>query len=462
MTTTPRRTARIFAPLVAGALSLSFIPLQGAQASVKSSSWVPKDPPSIYQINAGPNAVWRDDPQNEICTTDTQLDCVESVEAYVDNAWVKGSLTDRKGYGGTSEWKIPGLVNEDGKDLVEVGNGISYNGNIVHNISIIATSVDVFRPPWESGRITSRCALMNNVCVRYGNLQENIAFRATYRSSWVLPTALSSKLSGIKLTVEKLSQSGATRVTVEGTPLEYLGVADEADLTSPDGRGAWISREFSAGMIDGRFYQRIKQDCIEKSTLTVSNNAYGYSLPEFADGKLDLKVGAPHLRPNGIDKHLGIYEAFIPFETAKCLWGSTITADSVFDVRVLNPVTGAPKTVTPSFVVTDEGFFISARDFTYSRPTIRVSPKPRPSKPTRVTVSTSRKTLSTSFARVTGTRYNVTATKAGVSKKLRCSTTKTRVNCSVRNLARGTWRLSITPTKDKVKGVAYAKRVRIR
>lgn len=459
--------SRAVAFIIAGAFSLSLIPLQSVRASVTSSSWVPKDPPSIYQIDAGPNPVIRRDPQTDICATESQLDCLESVEAFIDSVWVMGVLTGREGYIndrdlGTSEWRIVGLVNEDSKDLVEVKNEISYNGSIVHNINIIATSIDNFRPPWESGLTAPNCGMINGVCVRYGNLQENIPFRVTYRSSWVLPTALSSKLSDTKLTVEKLPQSGATRVTIEGTPLEYVGVADNADVASPDGKGAWISREFMASMVDGRFYPRIKRDCIEKPTLTVSNNAYGYALPEFADGKLDLKVEATHYRPDGTNKHLGIYEAFIPFETAKCLWGSTITADSVFEVNVLNPDTGARKTVTPSFAVTDEGFSISARDFTYSKPTIRVTPKPRPKKPTRVTVSTSRRSLSTAFVRVSGTKYSVTATKAGVSKKLKCSTTKTRVNCSVRNLARGTWRLSITPTKDRVKGVAYSKRVKIK
>jgi hypothetical protein len=467
MTSTPSHKVRTFAFITAAAVSLVLIPLQGARASVKSSSWVPKDPPSIYQINAWPNVVNRRDAQSEICTTDAQLDCLESVEAFIDNAWVKGILTGREGYInenvlGTSEWRIAGLVNEDTKDLVEVRNQISYNGNIVHSIDIIATSIDNYRRPWESGLTSPDCARIGESCVRYGNLQENIPFRVTYRSSWVLPTALSSKLSNTKLTVEKLPQSGATRVTIEGTPLEYVGVADNADVARPDGIGAWISREFMAGMIDGRFYQRIKRDCIEQPTLTVSNNAYGYALPEFADGKLDLMVESTHFRPNGIDKHLGIYEAFIPFEMAQCLWGSTITADSVFEVNVLNPDTGERKAVTPSFTVTDEGFFISARDFTYSKPTIRVTPKPRPGKPTRVTVLASRKTLSTSFPRVTGTKYSVTATKAGVSKKLKCSRTKTRVNCSVRNLAKGTWRLSVIPTKNQVKGIAYTKRVKIK
>ncbi|MEY3806668.1 MAG: hypothetical protein RIR69_1480, partial [Actinomycetota bacterium] len=336
------------------------------------------------------------------------------MDAFINNSWVKGTPTGRNGYGGTSEWQILGLVNEDTKDLVEARNAIEYNGHIVHNIDLFGTSVDGFRPAWESGRRTTYCAVMNDVCVRYGNLQAGIPFRVTYRSSWVLPTALSSKLSNVELTVEKLAQSGATRVTIVGTPLEYIGVADEADITSPDGRGGWISREFSAGMIDGRFYKRLKRECIEKPTFTVSNNAYGYALPEFTDGKLDLKVSAPHFRPDGANKHIGIYEASIPLETAQCLWGSSIAADSAFAIDVVNPQTGGAKPATPSFTFTSTGFSISARDFTYSAPTVRVAPLPRPNKPARVSVKASKGSISTTFTRATGTKYSATATKGSV------------------------------------------------
>lgn len=459
-----RRTASLG---IVCAFALSLIPIHSVSASVSSSSWVPRDPPSIYDLNAGPNATSRRDPQLEICTTDTQLDCLESVEASINNIWVTGTFTGRMGYAargafGTTEWKIPGLYNEDGKDLVEVRNEIQYNGNIVHSIDIFGTSLDDFRPAWESGRTTSDCALMNDVCVRYGNLQADIPFRVTYRSSWVLPTALSSKLANTELTVEKLSQSGATRVTIAGTPLEYVGVADDLDVTSPDGEGAWISREFTAGMIDGRFYQRLKRDCIEKSTFTVSNNAYGYALPEFRDGKLDLMVQAPHFRPRRQEKHMGIYEAVIPLETAQCLWGSTISEDSVFAVDVVSPETGLSKLATPSFAFTSTGFLISARDFTYSTPTIRVSPLPRPKKPGRVSLSAGRGTLSATFTAVKGTKYSATATKGTVTKKLKCKTAKKKVTCSVKKLKKGTWRVSIVATKNQIKSIPYTKQTRVK
>lgn len=445
-------------------LSLVFVgtfPVQKIDATVRTTAWAPKDPPSIYDVNAGPNAVRRYDPQNDVCTSDTQLDCLESVEAFINNAWVPGVRTGRTGFDNTTEWKIAGLVNEDGRDLVEVSNAIAYTGNIFHQINIYVTSIDNFRPAWESGRMTSTCAKVNDICVRYGQLQENIPFRVTYRSSWVLPTALSAKLTDTTTTVEKLATSGATRVTVQGTPLLYQGVADQADVTNPNGVGAWLSREFSVGMVDGRFYP-VKKECIEKPTMTIAENGYGSPLPEFKNGQLDLKVSAPHFRPNGTDKHLGIYEAFIPLETAQCLWGATIATDSVFAVNVLNPDNGALKNSTPSFQFSNSGFLISARDYTYSTPTIRVAPLPRPKKPTKVTVSASRKTISASFSRVKGVNYSVTASKGAATKKLKCKSTKTRVSCSLKNVEKGTWTVSVIAIKDKVQSIPYTKRVRMK
>jgi hypothetical protein len=456
-----RRTFRL-ASIASLALVATVIPLQGTAATVVSTSWVPKDPPSIYDPTAGPNAIRSVENQNDICSTDTQLDCLEKVEAFIGGTWVAGTLTGQLGLGGTTEWKIPGLVNEDGKDLVEVSNSINYTGNIFHQVDVFSTSIDGFRRPWESGLKVAGCALAADQCVRYGNLQADIPFRVSYRSSWVLPTALSAKLTNAKVTVEKLAESGASRVTVEGIPLLGMGIdaKDESVLTDPNGKGLWLSRNFSVSMIDGRFFP-MKKECIDKPTLTVADNAWNHSIPTFENNRLELKIQSPHLRPDG-EVHRGIYEAFIPLESAQCLWGNTIALDSQFEVSVIDPNTGNPKPSQPSVTATASGFTIEVQNFTYSTPIIRVAPLPRPKRPSRVSVSSSRKSISTSFARVAGTKYAATATKGTVTKKLKCSSTKTRVTCSVKKLKKGTWTLSIVPTKNQVKGIAYTKRVRVK
>ena len=71
----------ISARIIAVLLATSAIVSEGSVDKVSAADWAPKDPPSIYVIGAGSNAVRRTDFLNDACTTDAQLDCVESVAA---------------------------------------------------------------------------------------------------------------------------------------------------------------------------------------------------------------------------------------------------------------------------------------------------------------------------------------------------------------------------------------------
>lgn len=61
-------------------------------------------------------------------------------------------------------------------------------------------------------------------------------FRAVVRTSWVLPTHVSGKSTDTKVTVEKLSTSGASRIAMEGIPTVIMIVLDNSTITSPTGR----------------------------------------------------------------------------------------------------------------------------------------------------------------------------------------------------------------------------------
>ena len=76
------------ARIVACLLATSAIVSEGSAGRVMAADWAPKDPPSIYVIGAGPNAVRRTDFLNDVCVTAAQLDCVESVAAQLGGAWV--------------------------------------------------------------------------------------------------------------------------------------------------------------------------------------------------------------------------------------------------------------------------------------------------------------------------------------------------------------------------------------
>jgi hypothetical protein len=449
-------------------------------ASQPASEWKPAPPPEIYDLNAGPNAVRRWDEYKDVCSTPEQLDCFESVSAFIGGEWVKGIATSN-----AREFRIAGLVNEDGRDLVEIQNGINFTGNVLHQVNVYASKYVNSRVPWESGETDCTHRSQDGICYREGHLQKGVKIKVTYRSSWVLPTVLSAKLTEYKTTVEKLAQSGATRVTVEGIPEYFMGVnlKDPTKLTDPNGKGSWDIEHFSISMMDGRFLLRIR-NCLEKETFTVAENGFGHSVPSLTNNELDLKIGAPHFRPDGKTEHIGYYSATVPLDTARCLWGNDVANVSQFKVEVFESATGSTKTATTSIKVEEDAIKINASGFTFSEPTIRVKYTPpstataetpaattapvaapmasRAAKPQGVKVSLKKGAVSTTFKRATGTTYTAVATIKGSRKALKCSVKKTTVICATSGLKKGQWKLTITPSVKKVKGTSYVKTVRIK
>jgi hypothetical protein len=407
-----------------------------------AADWAPKDPPSIYVIGAGPNAVRRTDFLNDVCVTAAQLDCVESVAAQLGGAWVLGTPTESF-IGDSRTWDIPGVVNLNGSTQVSVTHKVNYTGNVFLQTQINAVPIG-----------GSRGDLDQN------SLPLGVKFRAVVRTSWVLPTHVSGKSTDTKVTVEKLSTSGASRIAMEGIPTVIMIVLDESTITSPTGKGANDSRALGMTVSDGRFYP-VKKECIEKSTIMTSENGYGHPLPVYADGKFDLKVQSPHFRSDGITEHVGVYEAFIPTDMAECLWAEPISSSSVFDASVFDTA-GQAKPATTSVTVTSAGIEIKASGFTYSSPTIRVSKSSSApqvgstlASPTGVKASGAKKTASISFTRQKGLRYSVSAVKGTSKKTFVCSLGKTRVTCNASRLTAGKWKVTVLATSGNKKSNPY-------
>jgi hypothetical protein len=424
----------------------------------RAADWAPKDPPSQYSTTAGPNAVRSNTPIVDVCTTAEQLDCLESIGAYLSDKWVEGVFqnstnlgSDNKPY--STNWKIPGLVNLNGTNDVEATLHLKYTGNVFLQSEIYAKG--------DKGMTDE------------AGLQRDVAFRVTLRTSWVLPTFISGKLLNAKISVEKLLQSGASRITMEGTPLQNMIVLDESSLTSETGKGAYETRIFGMTVADGRFYP-VKSECRTQPTLMISDNSYGHPLPKFEQGNLDLRVSAPHFKPDGKTLYRGIYEASIPLATAKCLWDKDIDLTSRFQIQVLEA--GADSgDITQSISIDDKEVRIKASGFTFSSPTVRVtylgstselSSLPSaiskvPAKPTGLAVSINKRTLKVTFKKVTNVSYVVTATKGTTKKTLRCTSVKTQMKCQFSNAAKGTWKITVTPKNALKTGASASRAVKV-
>ena len=424
---------------------------------VRAADWAPKDPPSIYSPTAGPNAVRRTDYIPKVCVATADLDCVESIAAEINNKWVEGvyqgQVTDGSAEG--SHWKIAGLKNAGDSDSVYAFHLYNYTGNL-------------FLTTWIRAKLGAQDET---------SLQSGVKFRAVIRTSWVLPTYTAGAVSSARSSSERLSTSGASRVTIEGIPEIATIVNNDASLTSPTGKSDKEVREFNVTISDGRFYP-LKKTCVEKPTLTLGHDGYGPTLPKFEKANLDLNIKAPHFLSDGTTENAGFFEAIIPIETASCLWGFEVTEKTEFGVSVFE-TEGTKKAAKTSVKITKDEVIVTAKDFTFSAPTVRVnavetsattttsSSSIVPSTPTTVAslksvrTSVSRGSVATTFTRINKATFKAVVSKAKTTKKLTCSTKGSKVTCVSPRLTRGVWTVSITPTTNGAKGSTYTKKVTV-
>jgi hypothetical protein len=447
-------------------IGLALIVLQplsiASTKTVHASDWSPAPKPADF------SPAWL-----PICTTDAQLDCLESIGAYVNGTLVKGTPTGRVETNSFNssvipEWRIPGIVNEDGKDLVQTQLRTRQlpGGQIGMSIEMYVSSQDGYRPRWESAR--NDCTFKNpqGQCFRFGNPQSGTKFSATFRSRWILPNIVSGSLDQADAKVERLTQPGSSRVTVAGIPMTYQ-LRDNAIAGQKDEAGLALLKWFRFDVTDGRFLPRPWQ-CLDSSPpLIFGNGVGGGSAPTFADGELDFQVSSPHFEPDATTKFMGIYNATIPLATAECMWKTKIAQSDQLQVKIFESQDGTAQSASTSINITSDFVTLRSTGFTYSTKTVRVtsvSPvtSKLPSKPTKVVASGGSRSLKVSFKRVQGLTYTATATLGKTRKSLRCTSSKTLITCTGSRLQSGRWKVSITPKQGSLNGTSASVAVRVK
>ncbi|NCZ70017.1 MAG: hypothetical protein EBY80_07575 [Actinobacteria bacterium] len=361
---TRTRLLRFLSLIIVAATSSVLLP-------ATARAWVPIEPtPGQPQLFVGP------------CQTASDVDCIESIGAFINGAWVDGVVTGRTAPTATGgvcchEWQIPGLVNEDGFDRVETMGQLEYPGTQGtlprFQFEIHASTQDNFRVPYESGSNACTTNRVNGVCVRYGNTQRDVRFRAVVRLGWLLPSVVTPKAGDSLVTTERLAADGASRVTVEGIPYDILGVdtATVGNVNDPNARGAWKVNRFAFVVIDTRYAWTTQ--CSEKPAVIVADNSWRPSVPAFnaSTGVLSLRIDNPHYDTDGTTVWMGKYQARIPLETARCMWGPTVNENTQFTFTISDPQDAA-NTATASVVVAGDAVVITATNFHYSGPTLSV------------------------------------------------------------------------------------------
>jgi hypothetical protein len=144
--------------------------------------------------------------------------------------------------------------------------------------------------------------------------------------------------------------------------------------TKPGYRAQWV---VSAGA-SANGYRATSNACFEDKTKLlgiVTTNALIYSpaAPEFKDGTLNYKVAGLHHTEDGVTLTRGSYDLAIRSSVARCVYGFT---DAPFQASIsVVGADGTEQTIATESVREDkkrEWLFLSAQNFTFSAPTIKV------------------------------------------------------------------------------------------
>jgi hypothetical protein len=104
--------------------------------------------------------------------------------------------------------------------------------------------------------------------------------------------------------------------------------------------------------------------------VTTNATVYDGNVPSFNGGELQYKVAGMHYRPDGKSLSQGTYDMVMRSDTARCLYGFS-EAPIKASISVLSNE-GSAQVATTSSGERDGWLYLSAKNFTFSTPTIKV------------------------------------------------------------------------------------------
>ena len=199
--------------------------------------------------------------------------------------------------------------------------------------------------------------------------------------------------------------------------------------TMPGSKSQWL---IQSGASANGYQPQVTSKCFQDKTKLlgiVTTNAliYENGAPEFKDGTLNYKVAGMHFQEDGVTLTRGTYDLAIRSETARCVYGFT---DAPFQASIsVIGADGQEQTIATESIKEDakkEWLFLSAQNFTFSSPVIKVK-LTQAQKLTAPAPSTTATTSTTSAANATpkATKtITITCVKGKVTRKVSGSSPK--------------------------------------
>ena len=283
------------------------------------------------------------------------------------------------------------------------------------------------RPKGNDYDNTEDCAWMEpGSCGKYGDFADNTRIALTLRMGSEMTGWLYGRMKDVSVNVTPLDKK-FNKITIEGAPVAapgafgYIKKSELANypaineslkkgygdfgynelINSPDSRvggydpvgnfesfatfepilrtmpgykAQWV---ISSGASANGYTANVNQCFNDKTKLLgiVTTNALIYSprAPEFKDGTLNYKVAGLHHLEDGVTLTRGTYDLAIRSETARCVYGFS---DAPFQASIsVIGADGQEQTIATESIREDakrEWLFLSAQNFTFSSPVIKV------------------------------------------------------------------------------------------
>ena len=327
----------------------------------------------------------------ESCNSSNAVNCTASVVAVFPNgnrvtAVPTGKHNDGNcaGLNGLShscsfnEWKVSGLKNEDGSDLIQTTGWIqppsqSSNSRLPPGgiLFFVAASGWVGQKKIQS----PKCLDSRYNCNSSYDLQPDVSFEVTIRENSMQPAYTTGTLDGGKVFTSQVS--GEYSITYSGRAGKTAGIlaspipGDETVPNKPDwDQQLWSIRTIDAKESDGLGVHGI--DC-HGANPSLMTDALWVGLPNFDSSAKDvsLDVNNPHFDVNG-NVASGHFQAYFPKEFTECYWGLDAKSSASKASVSITEDGGVTDVSTLSVTADSAGLTISANGFHYSSPHISI------------------------------------------------------------------------------------------
>ena len=300
-----------------------------------------------------------------VCSTPTQMECLESFNTILPN--------------GKS---FPAKILLD-----PAGSYVDTNGQVTEYNSSTWSIMDVNGKPRKISMTAyilpekhvnpAYKRLTPTMWIGLGDLTKNdvssgIKFKISIRSSWLRPQGAGMFGAQAEMLDEKIS--GGRRYTFIGSPILTASLSDpnawanldtaKSDFENPT---FYFLIDHWSSLPNGSFYS---DECAETGYGFTASNAIGAGQPYMTDREtLKFNIGSAHLLSTG-EINTGFFRTKYPVQYLDCRWpGNSLTKSSRIEVSVVNP-DGTSQVATTSVKIQNGIFTVDAYGFHYSQPTI--------------------------------------------------------------------------------------------